>query len=98
MRGECALIHKRGKREDDRCRREPAHPRPLGNRDQSPFGPETVFPGGKGRAGEENGPHALASLRNLTLGLLRLKNVNTIKETTERICRDRMRALQFMTT
>ena len=45
-----------------------------------------------------DGPHALASLRNLTLGLFRLKNANSIKETTEWICRDRMRALQFMTT
>ena len=43
------------------------------------------------------GPHALASLRNLTLELFRLKNANSIKGTTEWICRDRMRALQFMT-
>ena len=37
------------------------------------------------------GPHALASLRNLALGLFRLKNANSIKETTEWICRDRIR-------
>ena len=50
------------------------------------------------RPGQPKAPHALASLRNLTLGLFRLKNANSIKETTEWICRDRMRALQFMTT
>jgi predicted transposase YbfD/YdcC len=45
-----------------------------------------------------NGPHALASLRNLAAGLFRLKGENAIKETTGWICRDRMRALQFMAT
>ncbi len=45
-----------------------------------------------------NGPHALASLRNLAIGLFRIKGVNTIKETTELVSRDRMRALQFMAT
>jgi predicted transposase YbfD/YdcC len=59
---------------------------------------DTVYREDNGQAWAENGPHSLASLRNLTLGLLRLKNVNSIKETTEWICRDRMRALQFMTT
>ena len=49
-----------------------------------------------GRSGD--GPQALASLRNLTLGLLRLKNVNAIKETIEWVCRDQVRALQFMAT
>jgi hypothetical protein len=59
---------------------------------------DTVYREDNGQAWAENGPHSLASLRNLTLGLLRLKNVNSIKETTEWICRDRTRALQFMTT
>ena len=45
-----------------------------------------------------NGPHALASLRNLAAGLFRIKGENAIKETTELVSRDRMRALQFMTT
>lgn len=45
-----------------------------------------------------NGPHALASLRNLAAGLFRLKGENAIKETTEWVSRDRMRALQFMAT
>ena len=39
-----------------------------------------------------------AEWSNLTLGLLRMKNVNAIKETTEWVCRDQVRALQFMTT
>ena len=43
-------------------------------------------------------PAAARTGSNLTLGLLRLKNANSIKETTEWICRDRTRALQFMTT
>ena len=44
------------------------------------------------------GPHALASLRNLAMGLFRLKGANAIKETTEWVSRDRMRALQLTTT
>jgi predicted transposase YbfD/YdcC len=59
---------------------------------------DTAFREDNSQAWTAEGPHALASLRNLTLGLFRLKNANTIKETTEWICRDRMRALQFMTT
>lgn len=59
---------------------------------------DTVYREDNSQAWAENGPHALASLRNLTLGLLRLKNANSIKETTEWVCRDRTRALQFMTT
>ena len=45
-----------------------------------------------------NGPQAMASLRNLALGLFRMKNVKAIKETAEWVCRDQTRALQFMTT
>ncbi len=59
---------------------------------------DTVYREDNNQAWAENGPHALASLRNLALGLFRLKNANSIKETTEWICRDRMRALQFMAT
>jgi len=59
---------------------------------------DTVYREDNSQAWAENGPHALASLRNLTLGLFRLKNASSIKETTEWICRDRMRALQFMAT
>ena len=59
---------------------------------------DTVYREDNSQAWAAKGPHALASLRNLTLGLFRLKNADSIKETTEWICRDRMRALQFMTT
>jgi predicted transposase YbfD/YdcC len=59
---------------------------------------DTVYREDNSQAWTAEGPHALASLRNLTLGLFRLKNANSIKETTEWVCRDRMRALQFMTT
>jgi predicted transposase YbfD/YdcC len=45
-----------------------------------------------------NGPQALATFRNLAAGLFRLKGADSIKQTTEWVCRDRMRALQFMTT
>jgi predicted transposase YbfD/YdcC len=44
------------------------------------------------------GPQNLASTRNLAIGLIRRKGINAIKETTEWIAADRMRALQFMTT
>jgi predicted transposase YbfD/YdcC len=59
---------------------------------------DTVYREDDSQAWQESGPHALASLRNLTLGLFRLKNANSIKETTEWVCRERTRALQFMTT
>ena len=59
---------------------------------------DTVYREDNSQAWAAEGPHALASLRNLTLGLFRLKNADSIKETTEWVCRDRMRALQFMTT
>jgi predicted transposase YbfD/YdcC len=58
---------------------------------------DTVYREDDSQAWAAQGPHALASLRNLTLGLLRLQNANAIKETTEWICRNRTRALQFMT-
>lgn len=45
-----------------------------------------------------SGPQVMATLRNLALGLLRLNGINTIKETTERIARDRTRALPLLAT
>jgi predicted transposase YbfD/YdcC len=45
-----------------------------------------------------NGPHALAITRNLAIGLMRMKGVKAIKETTEWIAADRTRALKFTTT
>lgn len=59
---------------------------------------DTVYREDHCQAWTGNGPHALASLRNLAIGLFRLKAVGSIKETTEWVCRDRMRALVFMTT
>jgi predicted transposase YbfD/YdcC len=59
---------------------------------------DTVYREDNSQAWAAEGPHALASLRNLTLGLFRLKNVSSVKETTEWVCRDRTRALYFMTT
>jgi predicted transposase YbfD/YdcC len=45
-----------------------------------------------------SGPQVLATLRNLALGILRLNGINKIKETTERIARDRTRALPLLAT
>jgi predicted transposase YbfD/YdcC len=45
-----------------------------------------------------NGPHSMAVLRNLALGLFRLKGINKIKEATERIAGDRNRALPLLAT
>jgi predicted transposase YbfD/YdcC len=59
---------------------------------------DTVYGEDHEQAWAGEGPQALASLRNLAIGLFRMKNTDSIKETTEWVCRDRMRALQFMTT
>ena len=59
---------------------------------------DTVYREDHSQAWAGDGPQALASLRNLALGLFRLKNVDSIKEATEWVCRDRTRALQFMAT
>ena len=45
-----------------------------------------------------NGPHSMAILRNIALGLLRLNGKHKIKEATEEICRDRNRALHLLLT
>lgn len=45
-----------------------------------------------------SGPQVLATLRNLALGLFRLNGINKIKEATERIARDRNRALPLLAT
>ena len=59
---------------------------------------DTVYREDHCQAWAGEGPRVLASLRNLAISLLRLKGVDAIKETTEWIAADRMRALQFMTT
>jgi len=43
-------------------------------------------------------PQAMASLRNLALGLFRLNGINKIKQATEWITRDRNRALYLLAT
>lgn len=58
---------------------------------------DTVYREDHEQAWAGEGPQALASLRNLAIGLFRMKNTGSIKETTEWVCRDRIRALQFMT-
>lgn len=58
---------------------------------------DTVYREDHGQSWADNGPHVLAIIRNLAIGLIRLKGVNAIKETTEWIAGDRMRALRFMT-
>ena len=59
---------------------------------------DTVYREDHGQAWAGEGPQALASLRNLAVGLIRLKGENAIKETTQWVHRDQLRALKFMTT
>ena len=59
---------------------------------------DTVYREDHGQAWAGEGPQALASLRNLAAGLIRLKKENAIKETTQSVSRDQSRALKFMTT
>ncbi len=59
---------------------------------------DTVYREDHCQAWAGEGPRTLASLRNLAIGLIRMKGVTAIKETTEWIAGDRMRALKFMTT
>ena len=59
---------------------------------------DTAYQEDNSQAWQGEGPQALASLRNFTMSLLRLKGKNAIKETTQWIHMDRTRALQFMTT
>lgn len=59
---------------------------------------DTVYREDHQQAWAGEGPQALASLRNLSVGLFRLKGVDAIKETAQWVCRDRTRALQFMAT
>ena len=59
---------------------------------------DTVYREDHNQTWTGNGPHVLAITRNLAIGLMRLKGVKAIKETTEWIAADRTRALRFMTT
>ncbi len=59
---------------------------------------DTVYREDHNKSWAGNGPQALASLRNLAMGLLRMKNVKSIMEATELIHMDRMLALHYMST
>jgi predicted transposase YbfD/YdcC len=59
---------------------------------------DTVYREDHGKAWAGSGPHVLAIIVNLAIGLIRLKGINAIKETTEWIAGDRTRALRFMTS
>jgi predicted transposase YbfD/YdcC len=72
--------------------------RHWGIENKSHYVRDTVYREDHGQAWAGEGPQVLASLRNLAIGLFRMKSADSIKETTEAVARNRMRALQFMTT
>ncbi|MCA1677219.1 MAG: ISAs1 family transposase, partial [Actinobacteria bacterium] len=73
------------------------HPRKhWGIENKSHYVRDTVWREDANQTYTGNDPQAVATLRNLAVGLLRLNGVDCIKETTERICRDRNRALPFL--
>jgi predicted transposase YbfD/YdcC len=59
---------------------------------------DTVWQEDANQAYVGNGQQAMATLRNLALGLFRLNGIHKIKEATEWICRDRTRALPLLAT
>jgi predicted transposase YbfD/YdcC len=69
-----------------------------GIENRSHYTRDTVYREDQNQSWKGNGPRALASLRNFATGLLRMKNVESIKEATEMIHMDRMLALHYMTT
>jgi predicted transposase YbfD/YdcC len=69
-----------------------------GIENKSHYPRDTVYRGDHNQSWAGEGPHALASLRNLAIGLFRVKNVKSIKEATEMVHMDRMLALHYMTT
>jgi predicted transposase YbfD/YdcC len=69
-----------------------------GIENKSHYPRDTVYREDNDQTWTGNGPQVLASIRNLAIGLIRLKGINAIKETTEWIAGDRTRALQLMTT
>jgi predicted transposase YbfD/YdcC len=69
-----------------------------GIENKSHYTRDTVYQEDHNQSWKGNGPRTLASLRNLATGLLRMKNVKSIKETTELVHMDRMLAFHYMTT
>jgi predicted transposase YbfD/YdcC len=59
---------------------------------------DTVYREDHHQAYSGNGPNGLAALRNLAIGLFRLKAVKNIKEATELVHLDLTRAIPLMTT
>lgn len=59
---------------------------------------DTVYREDQNQAYSGNGPNGLAALRNLAIGLFRLKAVKNIKEATELVHLDLARAIPLMTT
>jgi predicted transposase YbfD/YdcC len=59
---------------------------------------DTIFREDHNQSFKGNGPQVLASFHNLAVGLLRMKNVKSIKEVTELIHMDRTLALRYMST
>jgi predicted transposase YbfD/YdcC len=69
-----------------------------GIENKSHYTRDTVYREDHNQSWTGNGPHALASLRNLATGLLRLKNTASIKKATELVHMDRTLALRYMAT
>ena len=59
---------------------------------------DTVYQEDNNQTYSGDAPKGLAALHNLAIGLFRLKGTRSIKETTELIHLDLMRAVQYMTT
>jgi len=69
-----------------------------GIENKSHYPRDTVYREDHNQSWTGNGPRALASLRNLAIGLFRMRKVKSIKEATEMVHMDRMLALHYMTT
>ena len=59
---------------------------------------DVIFHEDANQAHTGNGPHVMATLRNIAAGLIRLDGTNTIKRTTEWIGREPLRALPIIAT
>jgi predicted transposase YbfD/YdcC len=59
---------------------------------------DTVYREDSNQSWKGSGPQSLASLRDLAVGLFRLKGVRSIKEATETVHMDRVLALDYMNT
>lgn len=69
-----------------------------GIENRSHYPRDTVYHEDHGQTWSGEGPHVLASLRNLAIGLMRIKGHAKIKETTEWVSENRDRAAYFMAT